>query len=104
MNLHYSPLEEGGGKEESFPVLFSYSERGNYPDCPRIVPLSSLNEDMALFNHGQTLKRLKERGGLSPQELYANLERRSLRPMASEADSVQYLINHFKTNNHEQRE
>lgn len=45
--------------------------------CPKFIRWSALNEEWALFNHGQTLTRLNERGGLSPCEALANIERRA---------------------------
>jgi len=38
------------------------------------VDWDCLNEDWALKIHGQTLKRLAERGGLSPEEIFLNVE------------------------------
>ena len=35
------------------------------------IPFSMLSEKQAITNHGQTLKRLSERGGLSPDEAVA---------------------------------
>jgi hypothetical protein len=51
----------------AFPVL-------NGPHgCPRFVRWSALSETRAMFNHGQSLARLAERGGLDPLEIAANL-------------------------------
>lgn len=40
-------------------------------DCPTQFPMHLLSEGRAQSNHGQTLKRLKERGGLSVREILA---------------------------------
>lgn len=42
----------------------------------RAVPFDLLCEDIADRNHGQSLESLNERGGLSPSEMLANIERR----------------------------
>lgn len=46
-------------------------DRREHPDCPAQFPMHLLNEDQALRNHSQSLKRLKERGGLSVREILA---------------------------------
>ncbi len=40
-------------------------------DCPTQIPMHLLDEGQAQRNHSQTLKRLKERGGLSVREILA---------------------------------
>lgn len=45
-------------------------------DCPKQFPMHLLNEDQAQINHGQTLQRLKERGGLSVREILAIVNRK----------------------------
>lgn len=62
-----------------FPIL---TDSRTSTDCPRSVPWSSVApyEEQAKRNHGgQSLERLAERGGLSPCELMAVVERRSWR-------------------------
>jgi len=73
--------------DREFPVLLSDSERQRHPDWPRAVPWSLLqpHERQADRNHGQTLKRLAERGGLSPAEMVAVLEDRRWQRMDPEA-------------------
>lgn len=51
-----------------FPVLTR--THGEYPQH---VVWTSLREDRALTNHSQTLDRLAERGGLSPEEIVCNM-------------------------------
>jgi len=41
------------------------------PGCPKWFPMHLLNEGQAMRNHSQSLKRLKERGGLSVKEMLA---------------------------------
>lgn len=51
-------------------------DRRNVKGCPESVPMGLLNEAQAYSNHGQTLKRLAERGGLSIREMLAVINRR----------------------------
>lgn len=44
------------------------------PNCPQRVPMALLEETVAYRNHGQTLKRLKERGGLGVKEVLSIIE------------------------------
>ena len=44
-------------------------------DCPKRIPFAMLSEKMAYEVHSQTLKRLNERGGMSPIEIVANIEK-----------------------------
>lgn len=59
--------------DNRFPVLLGYYNK--YPSCPKFVKLNELNESQASTNHGQTLKRLAERGGLDPVEIYWNIKK-----------------------------
>jgi len=59
-------------------ILLDYQERKAFPECPNYIPDILLNEDMAECNHGQTLNRLNERGGLGPEEIMANIHRLKL--------------------------
>ncbi len=61
-----------------FPIL---GERGT---LPRAVPWSLVesHERQAYKNHGQTLARLAERGGLAPCELLAVLQDRKWQRMS----------------------
>lgn len=43
-------------------------------NCPTSVDNSLLNEEMAKMNHGQTLERLNERGGMGIREMVANIK------------------------------
>lgn len=49
------------------------------------------HEEQALSNHGQTLKRLAERGGLCPSEAVAVLENRSWHPMSDMEANAELL-------------
>ena len=51
----------------------------------RTIPFSMLNEEWADRNHGQTLKRLAERGGLGPCEAIAIMDRRKWMAMPDKA-------------------
>lgn len=59
---------------------------------PFAVRMDSLNEQQAMKNHGQTLRRLAERGGLGMQEAAAVAERRSWRSQESAAEAAAALI------------
>lgn len=58
-----------------FPILMRPSERQELPHCPTYIPWRIVEkfQNRAELNHQQTLERLAERGGLSPQELLALL-------------------------------
>lgn len=64
--------------------------------CPKSIPWGILNEEFAQHNHGQTLSRLAERGGLSPCEALAVIERRSWHRMNDE-DAARKLLNYANT-------
>ncbi|KKM26796.1 hypothetical protein LCGC14_1581130 [marine sediment metagenome] len=66
-----------------FPILTDWRERKAYPDYPRSVPWSFIapHERQADRNHGQMLKRLAERGGLSPWEMLAVVTGKRIREM-----------------------
>lgn len=48
-----------------------------FPHCPKEIPMDILDEEWAYKLHHQTLKRLNERGGLHPQEMILNIEKRA---------------------------
>lgn len=68
-----------------FPVLWQgdrgYIAKLKALKCPRSVPweIVAPHEAQAKKNHDQTLKRLAQRGGLSPEELVAVLDGKGLR-------------------------
>jgi hypothetical protein len=54
---------------EYMPILSAeLRELKDIPNVPTRVPMHLLSEQQAYSNHGQTLRRLKERGGLSVRE------------------------------------
>jgi len=55
--------------ERKFPLLRSYRQRTASPQR-QYIPWAMLapHEDQAQQNHGQSLERLAERGGLAPEE------------------------------------
>jgi hypothetical protein len=85
--------------DERFPVLLPYGvrlelrEAGCPEDVPWSVPWSFVapHEEQARRNHDQSLRRLAERGGLSPCELLAVVEDRRWRAMP-EVDAARALI------------
>lgn len=52
--------------------------------CPKEVPDSMLNEQWAERIHGQTLKRLNERGGMGINEIMANINHTPFREIKAE--------------------
>lgn len=60
------------GKEPQ-PVEYMpiHPEDAKKSDCPKQFPMHLLDEGQAQRNHSQSLKRLKERGGLSVREILA---------------------------------
>lgn len=65
--------------------------------CPDFVPwdLVAPHEKQAKENHSQTLERLNERGGLSPKELYAVVNDKSLSQwdnLPSEKECIDWII------------
>lgn len=62
--------------------------------CPRSVPwrLLAPHEKQALRNHGQTMQRLAERGGLSPAELMCVLEDKHWSERVDDAAAVPDLL------------
>src|SRR5687767_7547140 len=62
--------------EPAFPVLLGFGKEARDYKGPRSVPWSLLlpYESRAIRNHDQSLRRLAERGGLSPCEMVCILE------------------------------
>lgn len=61
---------------EKFPVLRTRAYRAlDY--CPKYVYRDQLNEEQAIINHSQSLATLASRGGLTPLELVANIEKKA---------------------------
>jgi hypothetical protein len=63
---------------DTFPILRLGNPRARRPDLLMAVPwpLIAPHDAQAVKNHGQTLRRLAERGGLAPYEMCAVLEDR----------------------------
>jgi hypothetical protein len=63
-------------KMKEMPIMY---DRGYHfridKEWPKSIPFELLNEDWAKINHSQTLTRLAERGGMSPYEIYLNIQR-----------------------------
>jgi len=69
--------------ERRFPVLNQQHVRqSERKTMPRSVPwaFAETFRDQAFANHDQTLERLAERGGLSPEEMYLAAHGRKLFP------------------------
>ena len=79
--VHALKEKDVTSSERMFPILLSYRESREHPDCPKEVPWALVEpcRVRAQKNHSQTLERLAERGGLSPAELRCALENKELR-------------------------
>lgn len=64
-------------------VLLNSDDLKKFPNCPKSFPMELFNEDQALKIHGQSLKRLNERGGLHPKEMLCNLLKVDYKELAS---------------------
>lgn len=69
----------------------------NYLHCPNSIPwgLIEPHREQAKANHGQSLERLNERGGLSPVELYYVLQDKNWSPkqyFTDEPGAVTFLL------------
>lgn len=60
-------------REGYMPIHPDHAKR---PNCPQEIPMSILNEGQAQWNHGQSLKRLAERGGIDLKEALAIIHRK----------------------------
>lgn len=65
-------------------------------DCPKKIPFAMLNEEMAQKVHNQSLKRLNERGGMSPAEVVANIEGENCFSSTYELQDENYYITNIK--------
>ena len=80
--------------EREFPVLLSWDERKRKRiSWRRTVPWSLLapHEDQAIYNHGQTLQRLAERGGLGPDEMVCVIDGKKLRDAPKLLDAIKRM-------------
>ena len=84
-----------------FRILHDNRDLKKWPDMPTEIPWDMLNEDMAQKNHGQTLKRLNERGGLGVTECLSNINKTRLQFREEKIEDVlelNKLIEDFKRN------
>ena len=58
---------------------------------PISVPMSLLNEQMAEYNHGQSLDKLNYRGGLGVEEILANINKKRIPERNTTQDDVDEL-------------
>ncbi len=74
-------------------------------NVPQEVPDGLLNEQQAKINHGQTLARLNERGGLGILEILWNIHQQKIDFTAKETqvhvDELNRLIDNYKSNTNE---
>lgn len=81
-----------------------HSASQKVPGCPESVPMGMLNEEWAKCNHGQTLNRLNERGGLSIGEMICNIERRKLVFQNTNNEGLPILLKYIDQYNQQQKE
>jgi hypothetical protein len=80
--------------------VLGYRELKNkYPDCPEFAPFDLLNEEHAMRIHGQSLKRLNERGGMSPLEMITNIEKLPFytNVKITESEGIKKLLKYLET-------
>jgi hypothetical protein len=72
------------------------SFRRRFPSFPKSFPMAWFNEEYAQRNHGQSLARLNERGGLSVQEMVLNIKQQDLRHFSdlSEEQACKWLLSY----------
>lgn len=79
-------------EDNKFTVL--HSKREANEGMPDFVKWSELSEEWAQKNHGQTLERLAERGGLSPREIAANVKGKQFREILGTTwAAIKILVN-----------
>lgn len=81
--------------ERLFPILHPDEYGRSQLQCPRSIPWALIEpqDAQAHSNHGQSLERLAERGGLSPSEAVAVIEGRKWRAMEN-VEAVAELRRH----------
>jgi hypothetical protein len=77
--------------QEPSPLMPLQSSGSFGPNAPLCVRMEFLCADQAMRNHGQTLERLAERGGLNPSEAVALNLRAPYRSLPV-ADALQALL------------
>lgn len=60
------------------------------------VRIDLLNEEQAMANHGMSLDRIARRGGMSPNEVLANLRRQPCRPSIGEEEAYRAVVAHVQ--------
>lgn len=84
---------------EKMPILsidIAYYKSKGLGYIPEEVPMMLLNEDWAQAIHGQSLQRLKERGGMCYTEVVRNIVRIPLNKKLDEYKCIDWLKNHIK--------
>ncbi|MCK5612318.1 hypothetical protein KAR91_61165, partial [Candidatus Pacearchaeota archaeon] len=72
-----TPLSQSAVQGFVMPIMLDGGEKWD-----RKVPFSMLSEAQAQENHGQTLKRLADRGGLAPSEAIAIINGGGWKPVS----------------------
>lgn len=84
--------------EKRFKIMTSHLDNELREKCPSSIPFALIkpHRKQAKKNHGQTLERLNERGGLDPIELVAVLEDRRILPWTREISAAQAILRIWK--------
>lgn len=80
-------------------VLLHKKDRELLKNCPTEVPDGMLSEEWAQRNHGQSLARLNERGGLGIAEILANINQQRIfdgKDTQEKVDELNKLIEHYR--------
>jgi len=79
-----------------FRIIMERKDRDEFPECPKTVSSEILEPHRKQIerNHGQTLERLNERGGMNPMEIHCAAEYGELRNFSKTNmhDAVKFLI------------
>lgn len=81
------------------PVMLTSKDRRNFPLCPDTVPMSILDEAWARKIHYQDLQTLASRGGMSPQEVMGNIEKKDFHEIQHIGlrEAINFLVNQMLT-------
>jgi hypothetical protein len=66
------------------------------PNCPKTISFKYLDESQAYKNHMQTLSTLNRRGGMSPVEVVANIEKKSFWKLGHDMYDEIYFVDKLK--------
>jgi hypothetical protein len=78
--------------DEKFMRVINYDKLIKmHPTCPEYIPFDILDRNQSYRNHSQTLERLNERGGITPQEALAIIEKTPYRYNLDISDTIKQV-------------